>query len=234
MSDLIPFVPDHTYVGKLLVASSLVADPVLSRSVSLVVHQDPKQIFAVMLNRPMSPHPAALLQMLHDQAGESQTDLNAGLATDSGEDGDPATPSDRVGHLASQAKQTAAEAAAAVGTVHFGGPLSGPVVAVHGASEFAEAETGNGVYVAAQRQLLERLVKQKPGPFRLIVGHLGWGVAQFEMERHAGLWHVIDATSEAVFSNDVDMWPGLIHRATSSSVASWLGIPDLPNAAAYN
>jgi hypothetical protein len=40
--------------------------------------------------------------------------------------------------------------------VHFGGPVSGPVVAVHGSPDFAEAQAGEGVYVAAQKAHLKK------------------------------------------------------------------------------
>ena len=58
--------------------------------------------------------------------------------------------------------------------IHFGGPQSGPVVAIHQESEFAEAETGTGIYVAAQKHHLENLVRRDQVRYRLIVGHLGW------------------------------------------------------------
>ena len=288
----LPSPPSSSFVGKLLVASSITEDPVLSRSVSLVVHQDAEHVIAVMLNRPMNPNPAALMQMLKNSSDLDSAEADSGDATlgeevldeddlPSFEDveewmehemsfeeadfpsdeldedlevpfGDeyPSMDEDagieksesekvgdsdsRIGHLAAHAHQTASDVAPAVGQVHFGGPLSGPVVAVHGLSEFAEAQTGEGVYVAAQRQLLESLVRQKPGPFRLIVGHLGWSVAQFAAEMEAGHWHVIDATSQAVLEEDSQMWPRLIRRATSSSVARWVGVSDNPEAAMLN
>ena len=222
-TDLTP--PSDSLVGKLLVASSINEDPVLARSVSLVVHQDDENMIAVMLNRPMSPNPTALLQMLNEEPPNSESDHK-----DPGED----EGSDRIGHLVAHAEQTVAEVTPSVGMVHFGGPLSGPVVAVHGLSEFAEAETGDGVYVAAQRQLLENLVRTNPGPFRLIVGHLGWTLPKFAAELDQGRWHAIDATSDAVMEDDATMWPNLIRRATSSSVARWIGIPDVPNVGQWN
>lgn len=243
----------ESLVGKLLVASSLANDPVLSRSVSLVVHQDDEHLIAVMLNRPMNPNPAALMKMLsHEPGSENGPGSNNEHVAEEydaeefeieTEEFDPEFgeleseaqhQENRIGHLAAHAQQTAADVAPSVGLVHFGGPLSGPVVAVHGLSEFAEAETGEGVYVAAQRQLLENLVREQPGPFRLIVGHLGWSLSQFAAEYESGVWHVIDATSDVVLEEDADMWPRLIRRATSASVARWIGIPDQPNAAALN
>jgi len=110
--------------------------------------------------------------------------------------------------------------------VHFGGPVSGPVVAVHGHQEFAEAEAGNGVYMAAQKEHLEQLVKSGAGDFRLIVGHSAWSAEQLAQEFSAGYWHILPATSETALPVRIDLWPYLIRRATGASIASWVGARD--------
>ncbi|TVP98220.1 MAG: hypothetical protein EA381_12990 [Planctomycetaceae bacterium] len=117
---------------------------------------------------------------------------------------------------------------AAVGTnvVHFGGPLSGPVVAIHGLRDFAEAEAGAGIYVATQRQILEQLIKQPGGEMRLVIGHAAWTNAQLENEFAAGLWHVLPATPETVLPTQVDPWPRLMRRGMGASLANWLGVAD--------
>ena len=118
--------------------------------------------------------------------------------------------------------------------IHFGGPLSGPVLAIHQESQFAEAETGKGIYFAAQKQHLEDLFRQDTVPYRLIVGHLGWQTEQIENEIDAGIWHTLPATAESVFSPAADMWPQLIRRATSNSLAKWIGVPDHVRACELN
>jgi putative transcriptional regulator len=118
----------------------------------------------------------------------------------------------------------AAQAGSAI--VHFGGPMSGPVVAVHGTRALAEAEAGQGVFMAAQREHLEELVKRGEGDFRLIIGHSAWTSAQLSEEFSAGYWHVLPATQETALPVRVDLWPHLIRRATGASVASWVGARD--------
>ena len=54
--------------GNLLVASSLVSDPVLAGGVCLLVHQDDSHVIGVMLNRPMKPSAEALLSMLESKS----------------------------------------------------------------------------------------------------------------------------------------------------------------------
>jgi putative transcriptional regulator len=158
----------------------------------------------------MQPSPKQLLAMLESESGEQSDRLRAHGGSSAGDTEDPSR------------------------LLHFGGPLSGPVVAIHASSEYAEAETGSGIYVAAQKQHLEQLVRHRPGPYRLIVGHLGWSAAQLRDEIARGVWHVVPATPEIVFAADHEMWTHLIRRATAGSVASWLGVRDVPGAAGLN
>ena len=195
--------------GNLLVASTLVQDPVRSNSVCLLVHHDGDGAIGVMLNRPLAPNPDTLLAML-------------GKNSELGKDSD-SLEKNRLPKVESPLPN-------GMGTVHFGGPLSGPVVAIHSVSQYAEAETGPGIYVAAQKHHLEGPVSQRNGPMRHIVGHLGWKEGELQQELDDGLWHVVPATAEVVFSNDREMWPRLIHRSTARSVATWIGTSDNPNA----
>lgn len=109
-------------------------------------------------------------------------------------------------------------------SLYFGGPLSGPVVAVHGASHLAEAEAGEGIFVAAQRDNLEALLQSEQHlPYRLIVGHLGWTQEQLTSEIEGGVWHRVRATNEILSTADDWLWPNLIRSATAGSVSRWLG-----------
>jgi putative transcriptional regulator len=119
------------------------------------------------------------------------------------------------------------------GSVHFGGPLSGPVVALHRRQQWAEAETGNGVYVAAQKEHLQQLIREK-GPFRLIVGHAGWGAGQLEAEVARGSWYTLPATPEVVFAPEGPAWSVLVRRAGTVRLASWIGCRHLPLRPEYN
>jgi putative transcriptional regulator len=214
-----------TFTGNLLVASSLVTDPIFAGGVCLVVHQDDFNVIGVMLNRPMKPSPetwAAIVQQpqqhknrLASQFAESSEES----AEESAEEG---------------AEGTAPSESSPLGSLHFGGPLSGPVVAIHQFDQYAEAETGSGIYVAAQKQHLENLIRRSPGPYRLIIGHLGWEVEQLYGEIDAGLWHLVPATTDTVFGTTSEMWPRLIRRATSSSLARWIGVPDVVGAGELN
>jgi len=202
--------------GNLLVASSLATDPIYCRGVCLVVHQDESNIIGVMLNRPLKPGPEVLLEMLNGEV--SHQDCSNRLSR----------------YDESANEETVTGDSSPFGMLHFGGPRSGPVVAIHQTSQYAEAETGDGIYVAAQKQHLEDLVRDHPAPYRLIVGHLGWEVSELEAELEAGIWHIVPATTDKVFAAADEMWPRLIGRATANSMADWIGICDVVNAGELN
>ncbi|MGI9471836.1 MAG: YqgE/AlgH family protein [Rubripirellula sp.] len=217
----------ESFTGNLLVASSLVTDPMYAGGVCLVVHEDETSVIGVMLNRPIKPDPDALRAVLGDDNKPLKGPTNrltpvAGDADETELDGEDLEISDsQFGNLPWR-------------MLHFGGPLSGPVVAVHQVSKYAEAETGEGIYVAAQKQHLEDLLKRSTDNCRLIVGHLGWEPNQLEKEIAAGVWHLVPATVDDVFTSAKSMWPSIIRRATSRSLARWLGIPDVIAAGELN
>jgi putative transcriptional regulator len=206
--------------GQLLVATTTVTDPMYANSVCLVVHEDETRVIGVILNRPIEPNSEALRTIL------GETDLSI-----------PRSPSNRfsAGEMPEGMTTHGSESASPhscqglsppTRSLHFGGPLSGPIVALHQASCYADAETGDGIYVAAQKDHLLELIRSQNEPCRLIVGHLGWNAEELEAEIEGGIWHPVPASVNDVFSPAREMWPGIIRRATSTSLAKWIGLPD--------
>jgi putative transcriptional regulator len=208
----------ESFTGNLLVASSVIDDPTYAGGVCLVVHQDESNVIGVMLNRPMKPNADALLAMLEEEPDSAS----------------PNSSGNRLASIDPTSNGDVSEESAPWRRLHFGGPLSGPVVAIHQVSQYAEAETGAGIYVAAQKHHLEDLLRRQVEPYRLIVGHVGWDTGQLEAEIEAGIWHIVPATVDTVFSSASEMWPRLIRRATSNSLARWLGVEDVIGAGELN
>jgi putative transcriptional regulator len=213
--------------GKLLIASPLIVDPVFGRSVCLIVHHDANGAMGVLLNRPLQFGNAKLWSMLLSGSHEHQ---------------DPAKPKDfrppdlkREVPKAKDLRTGVALSPSPAGEsgvcsrplVHFGGPLPGPVVALHGHKSLADAEAGVGVYLAAQRQHLEKLVRGNTGEaMRLIIGHAAWKGGDLEAEIAAGLWYLLPTTPDRVFAADDSMWTHLIMAGVGHSLASWVGVDD--------
>ena len=62
--------------------------------------------------------------------------------------------------------------------INLGGPVSGPLLALHTNSEWSELEILSGVYLAAQKDFLDQLVQQEGYRWRIYLGHAGWGGGQ--------------------------------------------------------
>ena len=219
------------FTGQLLVASTLITEPTYGGGVCLVVYEQDDDVIGVMLNRPIGPQNEVMNALTNPLSsgeqplgGENSSAPESSSASSLGNRlprDHSAVPDSLIADIRSK-------------MLHFGGPQSGPVVAVHQNEELAEAVTGQGVYVAAQRHHLEDLVRRSPHSYRLIVGHIRWTRAELQHELAAGLWHRLPATRQSVFGAPEEMWPSMIRRATTRSMASWIGTPDLPNAYELN
>ena len=78
--------------------------------------------------------------------------------------------------------------------LNFGGPQSGPVVAIHDRESLAEGGNGNGIYMAAQVETLKKLALVPPQHYRLLVGHAAWNPGQLEREITSGMWFPLPAS----------------------------------------
>ncbi len=209
---------NDSYTGDLLVASTEMPGGIFDRAVALLLYQDQQSVVGVMLNRPIQPAAGSITQ----PGNASPPRLPANPTTEDGDDPAPGLmiSVDQSDPLAGQIMQT--------GVLHFGGPITGPLVAVHGLGDSDNPAAGAGIVVAAEREQLQELLRQHAGhpSLRLIVGHLGWSLEQLGAEIDGGIWHRLPATPEVLQSDDESMWPRLIRRATASSVARWIGAAD--------
>ena len=118
--------------------------------------------------------------------------------------------------------------------VHLGGPVSGPLMAVHSDASLAEMEIIPGVYFAAQRDHLEQLLRQSEHDFMFFVGHSGWGGGQLENELKEGAWFTAPATAEFVFNGNDDLWRKVTQQIGQSVLTDILGIKGLPKDPSMN
>ena len=96
--------------------------------------------------------------------------------------------------------------------IHLGGPVQGPLTAIHSDISLGEFEITPGVYFAASQEEIERIVSQPQGSFRLFSGYSGWAPGQLDAELEAGGWLTEPATPEDVFSNYEDLWNRVARR----------------------
>ena len=113
--------------------------------------------------------------------------------------------------------------------VYVGGPVPGPLMAIHGDSSQAEVEVAPGVFFAAQRDHLEQIVQQDVYPYRLFVQHSGWGGGQLENELKEGAWLTTPATAEYVFAEDDELWFRVTKLVGADQLRQVIGVRKLPD-----
>jgi putative transcriptional regulator len=112
--------------------------------------------------------------------------------------------------------------------VYLGGPVPGPLMALHDRSDLAETQPAPGVFFAAKKQHLDELVLTESPAYKLFVGHSGWGAGQLESELHQGAWRTMPANAEYVFSTDEVLWETIFREIGHELLKSMLHVKDLP------
>lgn len=101
---------------------------------------------------------------------------------------------------------------------YVGGPVSRTGVIALGRSREVPAGAEpviEGVWMSADRALVERMVKESPGVenFRVYLGYAGWAPEQLESELRQKVWFIFPADAATVFSAQPEMlWKRLIRR----------------------
>ena len=96
--------------------------------------------------------------------------------------------------------------------IHMGGPVEGPLVAIHERKDIAENEILPGVFISSEKENLEKLFDDKVDRCKILSGYSGWGPDQLEAELETGSWFQTPATDEDVFSEDENLWEEVVDR----------------------
>ncbi|MDZ4849292.1 MAG: YqgE/AlgH family protein [Pirellulaceae bacterium] len=118
--------------------------------------------------------------------------------------------------------------------LNFGGPNSGPVVAIHDRESLADSGSESGIYLAAHIDTLKKLALVDPEHYRLLVGHSAWKPGVLEREISEGIWYPLPASPDLVFVDDYDMWIKGMRRVGGFIVQSVIGLDSLPSSPHLN
>jgi putative transcriptional regulator len=116
----------------------------------------------------------------------------------------------------------------AVDSIHRGGPVEGPLMALHGNEEIGGNDVVPGVFYTVAAAHLEQLITTNVQPARYFIGYSGWSVGQIEHELEAGGWLTIPARPEDIFQSAEGFWEHTVRRIAGRSVLQSLGIEDFP------
>lgn len=119
-------------------------------------------------------------------------------------------------------------------TVHIGGPVSGPLMALHTNEECAESEVLPGVFFATHRDRLNRIVQEPEFLFRIYNGYSGWASGQLESELRFGGWMLLPASLDYVFGDTDRMWQKAAQEIGEQIISPLLNDVPLPEDPACN
>jgi putative transcriptional regulator len=97
--------------------------------------------------------------------------------------------------------------------LYLGGPVTGPLMAVHTDDALGEQEVLPGLFFSAREENVRALVDHPRGPCKVLVGYAGWSAGQLDNEVEQGVWRIAVATAEQVFAPSDDLWRCLYRRA---------------------
>ncbi|MGL4944265.1 MAG: YqgE/AlgH family protein [Thermoguttaceae bacterium] len=109
--------------------------------------------------------------------------------------------------------------------IRLGGPVFGPIIAVHSEPSLGEREVGRGVFVSLDRDNLDALVVEPPDAFHLFIGHAGWGEGQLRNEIKEGSWFCLEASRETIFGDETKLWQHSLNNAGNAIMSSMLHRP---------
>jgi len=119
--------------------------------------------------------------------------------------------------------------------IFLGGPVEGPLMAIHTSIAHAEETVIEGVYFSSGRDSLLAIVAQSANPYRIFSGYAGWGGGQLEVEMQVGGWLTLPATEEMIFESDpTELWKQVVRRVGSDILRDTLGIKGMPEDPSVN
>lgn len=120
----------------------------------------------------------------------------------------------------------------ATSTVVNGGPIGGPVLALHPEKSLGEVEICEGLSLSIDSEAIKLLAGQNEFPYRIVLGIVGWKPGQLDLEMGEGLWYPFEADPIHIFDDPLTMWQVFIRNYGLKIISQWVGdrmIPESPS-----
>lgn len=118
--------------------------------------------------------------------------------------------------------------------VNCGGPVDGPLMAIHTNESCGENEIIPGVHFAAHKDHLNQLVRESSTDYRIYTGYSGWAANQLEGELQVGGWMVMPARCDVIFSDPETMWQSVAQEIGEDVTGELLNSATVPRDPASN
>ena len=121
------------------------------------------------------------------------------------------------------------ESACSSTMIYNGGPVEGPLMALHTKRSFSDHGIVNGLHFAASKDNIQEILESDHQPFRIFSGYSGWGSDQLESELEEGAWLTHPATRKLVFTDEqLDLWKIAAEHVARDVVMRKLDIKHVP------
>ena len=107
-----------------------------------------------------------------------------------------------------------------------GGPMGGPVFAIHKFQSLAEMEMPGDLFITAKAESIQQLFDRNPDNYRIYMGIAGWKPDQLVDEIDRGLWYVMDSDPEDIFDDAEWLWEKALFRFGEVALCDILGISE--------
>jgi putative transcriptional regulator len=130
------------------------------------------------------------------------------------------------------------DTALAARPLYFGGPLEPQrLIALYRDPQpqpRQALEIADRLWMSQSPALIERVVEQPAGTYKILAGFAGWAPGQLEHEIVRGDWYLLPLDQAALFAPDDDkLWPRLLRQATERRTTAPLPVTPVPAAAAH-
>ena len=115
-----------------------------------------------------------------------------------------------------------------------GGPVGGPVFAIHQQQAIGEVEMPCGLFVSADSVSMRKLMEQDDDRYRIVFGVASWSIGQLESEIDSGIWFPLNARADDVFDDASWMWEKSLRRYGEQVTREVLRIDRLPDNPNWN
>jgi len=110
----------------------------------------------------------------------------------------------------------------------LGGPVEGPLTAVHRIGDLGDLELLPGVHMSTDAEKVKQLIARTDDDIRFVAGYSGWGPGQLENEIGEGSWVTSRATDAHVFHTEADLWKRVRSEMAVASLADAMNIRHIP------
>ncbi len=118
--------------------------------------------------------------------------------------------------------------------VHIGGPVQGPILALHDQVDGSDSQVIDGIYLTMSGDKLNHLVSDSNCKLKVFSGYSGWGPNQLESEIEGGGWLLHPAEPRHVFCDSAELWKDVCESVGNTVMFAGLSLNNVPHGADWN